>query len=358
MDDSRMLLDRLLDARATQLALAHGADDAARRFTGERFLPGYTDGATELEHVHRYCFALPYVAGRRVLDVACGEGYGSDLLAQVAGTVLGIDIDGQTVLRAAARYRRPNLNFMAANATFMPIEHASIDVVTSFETIEHIEDQAGFWREVKRVLSPHGLLIISSPNRETYRAERSSDNKFHARELSEDELEAGLSQWFAYHQTYGQAIVFGSLLMPLPDQSPNCLPYSIISLDNETNLLSWRIGREILSPYSLAVASDVPVETAGPSLYAAHYPPNAMAALVGGLAERDHLAATLRDQLGSARAEKDQIANALTSAFERVRLLSATIAEQDRSIRSLQQALTDANRRFTLKLQAVRREEM
>ena len=147
MDDSRTLIDCLLDARAAQPTLAHGADDAARRFTGERFVPGYTDGATELEHVHRYCFALPYVAGRRVLDVACGEGYGSDLLAQVAGTVIGIDIDVQTVLTAAARYRRPNLNFLAANANSIPIEHASIDVVTSFETIEHIENQAGYWKD-------------------------------------------------------------------------------------------------------------------------------------------------------------------------------------------------------------------
>ena len=349
-----MLRESLDGVRAARPVLAQGRGDGARGFMGERFVPGYTDGATELEHVHRYCLALPYAADRKVLDVACGEGYGSDLLAQVADSVLGVDIDAQTVLAAAARYQRANLSFMTADATSIPIEDASIDIVVSFETIEHVEDQAGLWREIKRVLKPEGILVISSPNRDTYRAERSPNNEFHIKELSQEELEADLSRSFVHYQTYDQAIIFGSLVMPRPGQDANHLPYSAVSLDSETGLLDWRVGKELLAPFSLAVASDMPVEPAGPSLYKAHYPSNAMAALAGGLAERDQLIATLRDQLNRIDAEKEIARHELASAVEKVRLLSETLAEQEGNVRSLQGTLAEARDRFAVQLQAAR----
>ena len=111
-----------------------------------------------------------------------------------------------------------NLSFVTADATAIPIEDASIDIVVSFETVEHIEDQAGFWRELKRVLKPEGILVISSPNRDIYRAERSPNNEFHIKELSQEELEADLSRSFVHYHFYDQAIIFGSLVMPRPGQ--------------------------------------------------------------------------------------------------------------------------------------------
>ena len=75
----------------------------ADAFTGERFLPGVV-GEIAYEHCHRYAFARRFVAGRRVLDAACGEGYGSALLAEAADTVVGVDIDAQVVAKAATTY--------------------------------------------------------------------------------------------------------------------------------------------------------------------------------------------------------------------------------------------------------------
>src|SRR3569833_523537 len=93
---------------------------AGLEFTGERFVPG-TRGEIAHEHWHRYAFARRFVAGRRALDVACGEGYGSALLAQTAADVVGVDIDAAAVAHAAVCYGAPNVRFMAGSAAALPI---------------------------------------------------------------------------------------------------------------------------------------------------------------------------------------------------------------------------------------------
>src|SRR5512132_1392768 len=104
-------------------------------FTGERFLPSCS-GEIAYEHWHRYAFARRFVAGRRVLDAACGEGYGSALLAQTASAVVGLDIDAGVVAAAREAYaQRTNLRFDVASVTLLPLADRSIDVVVSFETI-------------------------------------------------------------------------------------------------------------------------------------------------------------------------------------------------------------------------------
>src|SRR3954471_2687675 len=106
-------------------------------FTGERYLPG-TVGEIAHEHWHRYAFARTFVGGRRVLDAACGEGYGSALLATAAVHVTGVDIDARTLAHARAAYAgRVNVDFIEGSATMLPLPDASVDVVVSFETIEH-----------------------------------------------------------------------------------------------------------------------------------------------------------------------------------------------------------------------------
>ena len=113
-------------------------------FTGERFVPG-TRGEIWVEHWHRYHFAARLAAGQRVVDAACGEGYGSALLAAVARGVVGVDIDAPTIAHARATYGGvANLSFVEGSATRLPLPDASVDIVVSFETIEHLEaaDQA------------------------------------------------------------------------------------------------------------------------------------------------------------------------------------------------------------------------
>src|SRR6476646_11769522 len=139
-------------------------------FTGERYVPG-TVGEIAHEHWHRYAFARSFVGGRRVLDVACGEGYGSALLGGVAAHVTGVDIDLRTLAHARAAYAgRANVEFIEGSAAALPLPDASVDVVVSFETIEHLPalDQPRMLAEFARVLSSDGFLILSSPNRPEY----------------------------------------------------------------------------------------------------------------------------------------------------------------------------------------------
>src|SRR5437016_4940004 len=104
------------------------------RFTGERFIPT-EQGQIRLEHYHRYAVVLDVVAEKEVLDVACGEGYGSSIMADVARSVTGVDISDEAVQHASTAYKKQNLRFRQGSATALDFADASFDVVVSFETI-------------------------------------------------------------------------------------------------------------------------------------------------------------------------------------------------------------------------------
>jgi SAM-dependent methyltransferase len=187
------------------------AADPALAFTGERFTPEMR-GAIWHEHWHRYVLARELVRGRRVLDVACGEGYGASLLAQVAGSVVGVDIAPGAVAHASEKYRRDNLAFLCGSVTQLPLPDASVEVITSFETIEHLAGQEAMLREFRRVLAPHGVLVLSSPNKPVYEAYASGGNEFHVRELERAELAALLSPGFPQQRWYGQCVLAHSVV--------------------------------------------------------------------------------------------------------------------------------------------------
>ena len=201
-------------------AAAVAATSASLEFTGERFVPG-APGEIAHEHWHRYAFARPLTAGRRVVDVACGEGYGSALLARDAQDVVGVDLDPATVAHAAAAYRAPNLRFAVGSATALPLRDAAVDAVVSFETIEHLprEAQAAMIAEFARVLSPRGFLVISSPNRPQYSEARDYRNPFHLHELDRDELTALLAPAFPALRWFRQRRYLGSALWSEAAQS-------------------------------------------------------------------------------------------------------------------------------------------
>ena len=106
------------------------ADGPALPWTGERFIPGLA-GEIEFEHVHRYLFAAQFCAGKIVLDVASGEGYGSNLLASSALTVIGVDVAEEAVAHAASKYIADNIEFRQGAAQKLPLDNASVDVVVS-----------------------------------------------------------------------------------------------------------------------------------------------------------------------------------------------------------------------------------
>jgi len=184
------------------------------QFTGERYLPGVV-GEIAYEHCHRYAFARRVVAGKRVLDAACGEGYGAALLAAAAQSVVGVDIEPAVIGQASDKYRaRGNLSFATASVTRLPLPDASIDVVVSFETIEHLraEDQRLMLSEFDRVLARNGILILSSPNRPEYSDARAYANPFHLCELDRDELAQRLEARFAARRWFAQRRYLGSAI--------------------------------------------------------------------------------------------------------------------------------------------------
>ena len=189
-------------------------DEGALEFTGERFIPG-VQGQIWLEHWHRYHFVAPLAAGKRVLDVACGEGYGSALLAQRAAQATGADIAEAAIAHARKDYAGiANLAFVCAPCTRLPLAEASQDVVVSFETIEHIDEQQEFLAEIARVLAPEGILILSCPNKREYTDRRGYTNEFHVKELYREELAALVAAHFPASAWYGQRLSFFSVLTP------------------------------------------------------------------------------------------------------------------------------------------------
>lgn len=127
----------------------------------ERVIPGVTDVYNLEKHVARYNLALSECVKKKVLDVSCGTGYGTWLLSQVASTVIGVDIDNDTVLHAKKKYSLDNNYFVVGDAQKLHI--TNIDVVISFETIEHLDDVSAFVENVKNV----DTIVFSVPLNET-----------------------------------------------------------------------------------------------------------------------------------------------------------------------------------------------
>jgi len=184
-------------------------------FTGERFIPTES-GEIRYEHMHRYSWAQSLCSGKAVLDIACGEGYGSALLARVAQSVIGVDISQDAVDHASRKYSgHANLRFAQGRATHIPAHDASFDVVVSFETLEHLAEQEQMLAELRRVLKPTGALVISSPNKKVYSDDRNYVNEFHVKELYFDELEQLLRRHFGATRYFGQRFLTASALLPL-----------------------------------------------------------------------------------------------------------------------------------------------
>ena len=174
-----------------------------------------TGGPTLYEHWHRYAHAAAWTLGKRVLDAACGSGYGSAFLAARADAVFAIELDHDAVERAALAYKHvKNLTFSQGDVTRLPFPDRCFDVVTSFETLEHIPDPEAALIEFKRVLTPDGVLIASTPDRLIYTDKLGQRNKYHICELSRPEFERICARHFANHLIVGQKLYFASIIAP------------------------------------------------------------------------------------------------------------------------------------------------
>lgn len=171
-------------------------------YTGERMDPQYADCATFCEHIHRYSFAAQWVKNQRVLDIASGEGYGSYGLQRAgARSVIGVEIDPATCARARQKY---GIDVRVGSAEAIPLESNSVDVVVSFETIEHVSHPEIFVNEVSRVLVRNGTFIVSTPETKLYSPDGKEPNPYHCSEMTRDQFENLLASRFDSVRLFGQ----------------------------------------------------------------------------------------------------------------------------------------------------------
>ena len=180
-------------------------------FTGERFIPGVS-GNIELEHLHRYLAVRDIVRGKVVADIACGEGYGSSILAKAAKEVYAIDVSSEVVAAARQKYDATNIQFLVADAVDTPLKNGSVDVVISFETIEHHARHEEMMLEIVRVLDSNGCLVISSPDKYECSEKTNNHNAYHVKELYKSDLLDLLRKHFSYVKIYGQRVHIASLI--------------------------------------------------------------------------------------------------------------------------------------------------
>ena len=222
--------------------------------TGERMMPEMLHSTIIIEHLHRYALASLFCKNKRVLDIASGEGYGSNILSQYAAHVTGVDIDDNAVKHAAGRYSKENLLFKTGSADKIPLQDASVDVVVSFETIEHHDKHDEMVSEIKRVLKSDGLLIISTPDKKYYSDIPQLQNPFHVKELYAGEFEELLRRYFTNVKIFGQQCGTISALFPLEKGSFTDLWLS----KGDTDKIE--ITDSLEPVFLIALASQTPIE--------------------------------------------------------------------------------------------------
>ena len=177
----------------------------------ERMVPEFHRGSNIYgEHIVRYYSAQTLVENKIVLDIASGSGYGTKLLSEKAKKVYGIDVSSDSVEYARQNYHAKNVKYIVGDGESISLKDNSVDVVVTFETIEHIKDYKTFLQEISRVLKPDGLLLISTPND----LEFAEGNHFHLHEFEYEELKNLLLQFYKYVDSYFQGTWIYNAIVP------------------------------------------------------------------------------------------------------------------------------------------------
>ncbi len=185
------------------------------------------------DHVARYERALPHTVGARILDIACGTGYGLSLLRRRAALVVGVDVSADAIATASSA----GATLVLASGYALPFSDGSFDLVTSFETLEHLEARPAFLRELSRILRPEGRLLLSTPNaRHTRPIAGRPRNPFHVHEYTAEELRDELNAVFSSVELVGQGLRASFGFPPFWDEQER-LP---ATLQNRARKLLWR----------------------------------------------------------------------------------------------------------------------
>ena len=330
-------------------------DAAGLRWTGERYLPS-VGGQIRYEHLHRYALCKSLVRGLDVADVACGEGYGSAAMAAVARSVVGVDISPEAIACATQAYGYlDNLNFVQGRADAIPLPDASVDVVVSFETIEHHDRHEEMLAEIRRILRPSGVLVISSPDRRTYAQAAPERNQFHVKELDLDELRALLERHFRHVALAGQRLATASFVAPL-DGAGRASAYEAFTTDERGTPLAGAVAPA--DPvYLLAVCSAESVNGLAPSLFMdlatdLHMEQQAIARWARQLhLERTGLLSERQGLMAERQPAQAERVEAEAQAAE-TRRLAQVQAELEQTVSGLRSQLADAHLRVEAEAQA------
>lgn len=209
----------------------------------ERFEPDEAQGTLlEAEHMARYRMAQALAPGRRALDLGCGTGYGTAMLVEAdAAHVTAVDIAEQAV--EATRRRAAGATVTRADIHKLPFDDASFDLVVCLEVIEHVDGQEAALDEIRRVMAPESVVLISSPNRGVY----PPGNPHHVHELSSAELRAALAKRFR-HVALRQQSAHLATRIGGSDAGP---------ISGSSEVLQVPASGE--EPYVVALASDSPL---------------------------------------------------------------------------------------------------
>ena len=155
-------------------------------------------------HVVAYDFCLSYVKDKKVLEIGFGEGYGAGQLAANCLAYDAVDVTDEWLTHARGKYGNEKLRFNIYDGSSLPYDDESIDVVVSMQVIEHVKDYFSYLKDIKRVLKPSGIAVLSTPNKKTM---ISGINPYHYKEFALDELQDDLEKVFGSVEIHG---IFGS----------------------------------------------------------------------------------------------------------------------------------------------------
>lgn len=202
--------------------------------TGEQFIPYVSSKRLRDEHTNRYEFVKNFCNGKVVLDIACGTGYGTHLISEVAKSIVGVDISSKAIDYAEKNFKKENIEFVESNCAKINFKDEQFDVIISLETIEHLNELARkeFYKVCKKSLRKDGLFIISTPNKKiTSPYTVKPLNKYHVLEFTREKLKKELSEYFIVNQWLGQRYV------PIP--------------------LTWKLARKLIRLFEILMKIDL-----------------------------------------------------------------------------------------------------
>lgn len=227
-------------------------------WTGER-LETYIFNETTFEHLHRYAIVLEMVKDKNVLDIACGEGYGTNILSKKAKHITGVDIDQPTIEKAKNKYKSTNIEFVCSSALHTPFPDNNFELITCFETIEHLDNHSSFIKELKRILRPDGVLIISTPEKSVYSDLPGYKNPFHIKELYGHEFKSLIRSYFNNSSFFTQYSFTGSVVQKEePENFSTFYKGDYTGIEQSGNLLHC---------YWIAVAADTEIPVLASSIF-------------------------------------------------------------------------------------------